>query len=100
MHFSNTAAEVSTPDDLLSELADGGLRGAEPLLVNDVVKQAISLCRPRLMEPKGPRIDLVEELGEPPRVLVHGAEFLSAVLNLLVNALDAMEHTADPTLAT
>ncbi len=56
--------------------------------LNLLVREAIDLCTPRLRGHSD--IQLVEELGEPPSVLLEGSELVNAVLNLLVNAADAM----------
>ena len=55
--------------------------------LNALVSEALHLCRPRC---GSQNIRVVEEFGEPPAAQVDGSEFLSAVLNLIVNALDVM----------
>jgi signal transduction histidine kinase len=63
---------------------------AEYLHLNTLVATAIEITRPRLREQS--RIRLHHEPGESATIRVHGAELVTAVVNLLVNALDAMSE--------
>ncbi len=58
--------------------------------LNALVREAIALARPRLSSRAGtpPRIEV--ELGDVTEVVMHTDEVLSAVVNLVVNAIDAM----------
>lgn len=58
--------------------------------INALVREAVALARPRLSSRAGtpPRIEV--ELGDPTEVVMHTDEVLSAVVNLVVNAIDAM----------
>ncbi len=59
--------------------------------INEIVKQAASLCRSRLsITDLGPKIALIEELSETPMVQLHGDEFLNALINLISNSMDAI----------
>ncbi|MCS6914343.1 MAG: HAMP domain-containing sensor histidine kinase [Myxococcales bacterium] len=61
---------------------------AEPVQINDLIPEVVALCEPRLRLTKN--IELRQELGHPPRVLLSPGELVSAALNLVVNAIDAL----------
>jgi signal transduction histidine kinase len=56
--------------------------------LDSLVRESLALVKPRLGD--GSRISLIEELSGPPALAVERAELVAAVLNLLVNAIDAM----------
>jgi signal transduction histidine kinase len=63
--------------------------------------EALELARPRLAASVRSRgVRLVEQLGRPPPILAHAAELLTALLNLMVNAIDAMPDGGTVTIAT
>ncbi|HEU5060290.1 MAG TPA: HAMP domain-containing sensor histidine kinase [Kofleriaceae bacterium] len=62
---------------------------AEPVELDQVMATAIELCRPRLAD--APRIRLVGEAGHPRPVIARTSELVTAVVNLLFNAVDALQ---------
>jgi signal transduction histidine kinase len=60
-----------------------------PVDPNTLVAEAVRLAHPH-MATKGVVVDVVQELGKAPPVVVRPADLVSAILNLLVNAIDAM----------
>jgi signal transduction histidine kinase len=60
----------------------------EVVALDAMAKEAIALVNPRLGAGRG--VSLIEELGHPPVIAVERAELVAALLNLLVNSLDAM----------
>jgi len=64
--------------------------------VNDVAESAVSLARGRIME----RATLVKELSDVAPVQIDGGRLGQVVLNLLVNAADAITKDAEPATIT
>lgn len=60
-------------------------QGAEVVDLNHLLREAVEISRPRLAE-----IELKLELGNPPEVRIASSDFVSAVVNLIFNAIDAM----------
>ena len=54
--------------------------------LNEVAHEAIEICRPRLG-----KVQLTVQLGLPPRTLIRDADCVTAVVNLIFNAIDALE---------
>ena len=61
-----------------------------PIDLNQVVHRAVGMAQARVQPGQGPSLRFVKELGEIPAVQASATEVLSAVVNLLVNAIDAM----------
>jgi signal transduction histidine kinase len=61
---------------------------AEPVALDRVLETAIELCGPRL--PGGAAFELVREPGQAPPVLARRSELVTAVVNLVFNAIEAM----------
>jgi two-component system, cell cycle sensor histidine kinase and response regulator CckA len=63
---------------------------ANPVLVDlaRLVREAAGIAKPR-MAATGNVLRIVEELGDAPPVLADGGELVSALVNLVVNAIDA-----------
>jgi signal transduction histidine kinase len=61
---------------------------AEPVRLERVLETAMELCGPRL--PVGTHIELRREPGETPPVLARRSELVTAVVNLVFNAIEAM----------
>jgi signal transduction histidine kinase len=82
------ALGLETVDRLRCFARQGREPVAEYLDVNTLVATAIEITRPRLREHS--RIRLRHEPGDSAMIRVHGAELITAVVNLIINALDAM----------
>jgi len=65
---------------------------SEPVALNQVMTTAIELCRPRLGT--SGRVRIREEPGEPPAVIARTSELVTAVVNLVLNAVDAFQGEA------
>jgi signal transduction histidine kinase len=63
---------------------------AVPVDLSARAREAVQLAKPRLVSKQGRVIRVHEEYGEPPVVAAEPSEIVSAVLNLLANAGDAM----------
>jgi signal transduction histidine kinase len=61
---------------------------AEPVALERVLETALDLCRPRL--PGGDHLALSGEPGQSPAVLARRSELVTAVVNLVFNAIEAM----------
>jgi len=68
---------------------------AVPTNVNDMVQEAVEITKPRLN-----RINLMFQLGEPPATLIRPADCVTAIVNLLLNAADALEGNGVITVST
>lgn len=66
---------------------------AEPVQLNQLVPEVVELCGPKLR--LCTNVTLRQELGQPPPVLLSSGELVSAVLNLVVNAIDAIAGRPD-----
>jgi signal transduction histidine kinase len=63
---------------------------SESVDLNQVGHEAIEIARPRMASNRGTLCFLVEEFGTPPPILGNRSELVSALVNLVVNAIDAM----------
>jgi signal transduction histidine kinase len=73
-------------------------REAEPVQLERVLETAMDLCGPRV--PSGARIELRREPGEGPPVLARRSELVTAVVNLVFNAIEAMSGGGTITVRT
>jgi two-component system, NtrC family, sensor histidine kinase HydH len=71
---------------------------AEPVDLNGAVTTALELCRPRITP--GASLELRSEPGEPPAVLARRSELITAVVNLVFNAIDALGGSGQIVLRT
>jgi signal transduction histidine kinase len=73
----------------------------EPVDLSSAAREAarIASSRERADIAAG-RIVIVEELGQPPKIQAQSAEIVSALVNLVVNAIDAMPGGGTVTLRT
>jgi CheY-like chemotaxis protein len=81
----------------LTNFARKDLRSAEPVDLNQVVREEASLLEHTLRQKIGLRVELASGL---PRVLGEPGNIGSALMNLCVNAVDAMEGGGTLTLRT
>lgn len=73
---------------------------AEVVDLNHIAHEAAELAKPR-MASGGRRMSVIhEEFGSPPPVLGHAGEIVSAVVNLVVNAIDALKEGGTITVRT
>jgi PAS domain S-box-containing protein len=63
-------------------------RTPEPGDLGRFADVAVEICRPKIREHPGVR--LVREIGNGPRALIRGSELVTAIVNLLVNAVEAL----------
>ena len=68
--------------------------------VNDLVHEAGDLAKPRMASRRGRMNTIREELGSPPLISARTGEIVSAIVNLVVNAIDAMPDGGTITLRT
>jgi signal transduction histidine kinase len=73
----------------------------EPVDLDRVAHEAVELGRPRIIAKRRARgVRLVEQLAHPPPVLARSTELVGALLNLIVNAIDALAEGGTVTVAT
>lgn len=73
---------------------------AEVVELDDLAREAIEICRPRLRTKHDVHYKLVEELGASPPVKIKAGEAVAAIVNLIVNAVDAMNAGGMITVTT
>ncbi len=67
--------------------------------LNALVAEAVELCQPRLRS-GGAAIELQVETTQPPPIRVESSELVTAILNLVVNAIEAMPTGGTITVKT
>ena len=73
----------------------------ETVDIDHVAAEAIALCRPRLRSSEeSATISLREELGGPPSVIARSGDFVAALVNLIVNAIDALPRRGKIVVST
>ncbi|MFO0762706.1 MAG: HAMP domain-containing sensor histidine kinase [Byssovorax sp.] len=72
----------------------------EPTDLNQLVREAIEICRPRLRSRIDLNIQIVTELGSPDPVLIQASDGVAALVNLIVNAIDALGPKGTITVST
>ena len=65
-----------------------------------LAREAIGIARPRMSARSGALCRIVEELTDVPPVVARGEEIVAAVVNLVVNAIDAMPSGGTITVKT
>ena len=80
-------------NEMLERLRDFSRQSPEPRVeqtdLNRLAHEAVQLAKPRMAARGGRTNRIVEELGTPPKVPSRSSEVVSALVNLLVNAIDA-----------
>jgi signal transduction histidine kinase len=73
----------------------------ESVALDAVAHEAIELCRPRIASRHRARgIRVVERMGAPPPVEARSSELVAALVNLIANAMDALEDGGSVTVTT
>ena len=76
-------------------------RRLERVHLDELTHEALELSRPRIASTYRARgVRLVEELGRPPPVNVRPAELVTALLNIISNAIDALAEGGTVTVCT
>ena len=70
----------------------------DPSDLNQFTDIAVEICRPKIYEHPGVRI--VRDRGEAPPILVRGSEVVTAIVNLVVNAVEALGSEGAITVRT
>jgi signal transduction histidine kinase len=73
---------------------------AQRIDLNALMREAVAIARPRMSARVAAQSRIVEDLGEVPSVVGRADEVIGAVVNLLVNAIDAMPGGGTITLRT
>jgi signal transduction histidine kinase len=68
--------------------------------LNALTREAVAIARPRMASRTGALCRIHEELGEVPSVVGRPDEIIGAVVNLVVNAIDAMPEGGTITVRT
>ena len=73
---------------------------AQKVALTALAREAMAIARPRMSSRSGALSRLVEELEEVPTVLGRADEIVTAIVNLVVNAIDAMPDGGNVTVRT
>jgi len=84
--------------DRLSGFSRRGDDGSAPLVLADVARAAVELCRHRLR--RTPNVQLTLDASPAPPIRICQGELTSALVNLIGNALDAVSATGTVTVRT
>ena len=75
-------------------------RKVEPVDLNLLVHEAVEICKPRLHSRSEVQIRIVTTLGAPGPVLLQASDGVAALVNLIVNAIDALHDKGTITVST
>jgi signal transduction histidine kinase len=73
---------------------------AVPVDVSTLAREAVAIARPRMSSGKGRLSRIVEDHAAAPPVVAHADEIVTAVVNLVVNAIDALPAGGTITVRT
>lgn len=68
--------------------------------LNRIVREAAKICAARLAARRAPRVTIDDRLGEPGLVAMRASEGVAAIVNLVVNAIDALAEGGTITLTS
>ena len=71
--------------------------GGEDAALNDLVREACEISRPRIHSGVSLKLELVEDL---PLVHIRTSDFVSVIVNLLFNAIDALKGQGEITISS
>lgn len=100
-HAAKLKQNIAVGIDILERLRDFSRQSpdttaVEPADLNGLAREAFELCRPRA----APGVTMSLALASPPRVHLRASECISAVVNLVGNALDALAGKGAITVST
>jgi signal transduction histidine kinase len=72
----------------------------EGVEVDALAHEAVELSRPRIASRRARGVRIVEELGSPPPIHARPTELVVALLNLMANAIDALDDGGTVTVST
>jgi signal transduction histidine kinase len=75
-------------------------RKVEPVDLNLLVHETVEICKPRLHSRADVQIRIVTTLGAPGPVLLQASDGVAALVNLIVNAIDALRDKGTITVTT
>ncbi|MDF2387052.1 GAF domain-containing protein [Nostoc ellipsosporum NOK] len=68
--------------------------GMKPMDIHEGIDSSLLLLQNRLKaKPRQPEIQVIQEYGDLPRVVCHGGQINQVFMNLLTNAIDALEES-------
>jgi len=75
-------------------------QAAHEVDLSALAREAVAIARPRMSARGGALARVVEDLDEVPPVVARGEEIVAAIVNLVVNAIDAMTSGGTITVKT
>jgi signal transduction histidine kinase len=73
---------------------------AEPCDLRELARESIEIAKPRTRSKHDVHFTIIPALEESPPVKLSAGEAIAAIVNLIVNAIDAMESGGEITIAT
>jgi len=68
--------------------------------VNQLIRESMEICRPRTRQRHDAHFKLIEKLGDPPIVSLASSEAVAVLVNLVVNAIEAMPNGGTVTVSS